>query len=130
MVRGGCLGGCRNASCVRKLTTDSPSYYNGTIELELSPQLGPDVNVSLCSRLRNTTTTFRYNAVLAITETGLYDQGNNSVDVFLSAIAPNFNLSSLPPFNSSFMSYPAEWNKDVPYVLVSSEYVLSASFAK
>jgi len=49
-----------------------------------------------CPKLRGKTITADYNTLLAITEPGEYNRGNNPINAYLTIWDPKFNFSSLP----------------------------------
>lgn len=82
-------------------------YYNATAEVELKPVFGdvwnesffgPDYTDNLCSKLKNSTQTVKYDAILSILEKGKWNAGSNSVVFWLTLIPKplaGFNVSSL-----------------------------------
>ncbi|KAI1072041.1 hypothetical protein LB507_005371 [Fusarium sp. FIESC RH6] len=76
------------------------SYYNATAELELKVEyeyMTP--KNKLCSKLKNKTTTVKYDAYLSVLERGPWNAGNNSIIFWLTLMpqtSPAYNVSDLP----------------------------------
>ncbi|KAH7251035.1 hypothetical protein BKA59DRAFT_434707 [Fusarium tricinctum] len=85
------------------------SYYNATAEVELKPVFGdvwnetlfgPEYTDNLCYKLKNSTHTAKYDAILSVLEKGEWNAGSNSVVFWLTLIPKSlagFNVSSLGP---------------------------------
>ena len=59
---------------------------------------GPNYTDNLCSKLKNSTQTVKYDAILSILEKGKWNAGSNSVIFWLTLIpksSAGFNVSSL-----------------------------------
>ena len=75
----------------------------------------------LCSKLKNKTTTLKYDAVLSVLERGPWNAGNNSMIFWLTLMpqtSPAYNVSDLP---TDFM-----WNtkrKNISIPIYSNELV-------
>ncbi|CAG2008929.1 unnamed protein product [Fusarium graminearum] len=89
------------------------SYYNATAEVDVEfayQYLTPSDEV--CPELRNFTTTFKYDAILSVLESGTWNSGNNSVIFWLTLLpqtSSSFNVSSLPQdfmYKENNLSFP------------------------
>ncbi|CAI7623301.1 unnamed protein product [Penicillium pancosmium] len=98
------------------------SYYNGTTKVEFTPEIGRDVNTSVCQNLQNQTFTANYESFIAITERGPYNVGVNPVNILLALWDLGTNLSSLETDSDlSWLSPSLKW------YLESSPWVTSAT---
>ncbi|KAM0542824.1 hypothetical protein ACHAO7_009765 [Fusarium culmorum] len=88
-------------------------YYNATAEVDVEfayQYLTPSDEV--CPELRNFTTTFKYDAILSVLESGAWNSGNNSVIFWLTLLPQTsspFNVSSLPQdfmYKENNLSFP------------------------
>lgn len=96
-------------------------YFNGTTTVELTPFTGlsaddhDNLNSSRCPNLQKKTVTADFSTILAITERGEYNLGNNPVNVYLTFWPSNTNFTALSLYD--FISdMPATW------ALFSSEW--------
>ncbi|KAF4452588.1 hypothetical protein F53441_4607 [Fusarium austroafricanum] len=79
------------------------SYYNATAEVELQAKLGNWYRLGgeegeMCHKHKNYTTTFKYDAILSVIERGLWNNGSNAFNIWLTLLpqtSPAFDLSSL-----------------------------------
>ncbi|RFN52860.1 hypothetical protein FIE12Z_2873 [Fusarium flagelliforme] len=90
------------------------SYYNATAEVELKVEyeyMTP--KNKLCSKLKNKTTTLKYDAVLSVLERGPWNAGNNSMIFWLTLMpqTPTYNVSDLP---TDFMTDGRRKNLTIP----------------
>lgn len=83
-------------------------YYNATAEIDFQPLIGASSNDTLCSNLKNYTSSMKLNSILSITERGPYNSGSDSLNLWLTLIPPNYNLSSVP-YDSEILTSPLLW---------------------
>ncbi|RAH65558.1 uncharacterized protein BO66DRAFT_462032 [Aspergillus aculeatinus CBS 121060] len=88
------------------------SYYNGTTELKLMPYTGLAGNDSAqCPLLANTTTTARYDTILALTEPSIRNNGSDPVNAFLMLWDPGFDFSTITSFGWPLVDLPfLQWS--------------------
>jgi hypothetical protein len=85
-------------------------YYNATVQIELTPLIGMYPNVSVCSNLQGRNITAEFPAILAVTERGSYNEGQNPVNTFLGLWASGYNFSSMTAWPDEFEAvYDSAW---------------------
>ncbi|PWY84971.1 hypothetical protein BO70DRAFT_395647 [Aspergillus heteromorphus CBS 117.55] len=74
------------------------SYYNATLEFELTPTtVGSSTNDSVCTNLQGKTVTAERSSYLAITETGIWDRDpQNPVNLFLTVWPTDYDFWAEP----------------------------------
>ncbi|KAJ6114796.1 hypothetical protein N7486_000574 [Penicillium sp. IBT 16267x] len=70
------------------------SYYNATTTVEMIPEIGYNYTQLPCSPLQNYTEVIKWPSVVGIMDRGEYNNGSDSVNVFLVLAPPGYNFSS------------------------------------
>lgn len=104
------------------LVAQEVRYFHGTSWVELTPFTGLlandhfGLNISGCPRLQGETFSTEFDTILAVTERGKYNLGDNPVNAYLTFWPSNTNFTSLSP-NGGIADMPTTWS------LFSSEWV-------
>ncbi|KAH8690102.1 hypothetical protein BGW36DRAFT_390215 [Talaromyces proteolyticus] len=85
------------------------SYYNASTEIDFKPLIGVTFNDTLCPNLKGFSGTKKVDSILTIAERGPYNSGKDSLNLWLTLIPPNYNLSSVPYDSQIPFSSPLIW---------------------
>lgn len=89
-------------------------YFNGTTRVELTPFSGlsakdhDGINIAGCPKLQGKKFTADWDTLLAITEPGEYNLGNNPVNAYLTFWPSTINFTALSP-NDAISDMPTTW---------------------
>lgn len=89
--------------------------------------MGADINESLCENLQGYTARKEFNSILSITERGLYNNGSNPVNLWLTLLPPGMNLSAFPAAEDGYDTI--QYDFPFLYYALSSTWVSRVIFA-